>query len=271
MRVVTEATGCTGAILWEAPEERSGVSTLSVLALWLGPTAADTSRGVAADQVTELAYRTRLAGGTGRCRTGNGVRMPGLSGGARRLRRPLPRRADPPGRHGDPASAFDTAVHVVDVLPELCAVVRERQTLELVNACNRIQRKADLESPDWPLSRHRLAIDSSAVCDLVAEWLHCPEVSAFLFDPALGDRGYTLFAGTANANSSPPRIPHADVVRSGAGEHGEPLLEVRLLRGERIAGMIRCRGTSGPRPLHHVRHGTSSPDSCAGEQLLGAG
>ena len=36
MRVVAEATGCAGAILWEAPDERRGVSTLSVLALGCG-------------------------------------------------------------------------------------------------------------------------------------------------------------------------------------------------------------------------------------------
>ena len=59
MRVVAEATDCTGAILWEAPDERRSVSTLSVLALWLRPIAPDTSRGVTADPITELAYRTR--------------------------------------------------------------------------------------------------------------------------------------------------------------------------------------------------------------------
>ena len=214
------------------------------------PIAPDTSRGVTADPITELAYRTRS------------LAVPADIGPAAVYGCPVA--AALPVDYVDrchgvltligdtefSAGAFDAAVQAVDVLPELCAVVRERQTLELVNACNRIQRKADLESPDWPLSRHRLAIHLSAVCELVADWLHCPEVSTYLFDPASGDRGSALFAGTANANSAPPTInKHADVVRSGAGANGEPLLEVRLLRGERIAGMIRCRGTSGP--PHH--------------------
>jgi len=249
MRVVAEATGCTGAILWEAPDEHRSVLTLSVRALWLGPVAADTSRGVAADPITELAYRTRS------------LAVPADSGPATVYGCPVA--AALPVDYVDrwhgvltlmgdtefSTSAFDTAAQVVEVLPELCAVVRERQTLELVNACNRIQRKADLESPDWPLSRHRLAIHLSAVCGLVADWLHCPEVSTFLFDPASGNGGGALFAGTPNADSSPPVIRREDVLVSGAGANGEPLLEVRLLRGERVAGMIRCRGTCGP--PHH--------------------
>jgi signal transduction histidine kinase len=249
--VVARATGSSGAVLWEAPDERHGDSTLSVLAFWCGGTPSpSTERSIAADPVTELAHRTRS------------LAIPADAGFSRVYGYPvaaaLPIDYVDSGRGvvtllGDTEfleSAFDTAVQLVDVLPELSNVVRERQTLALVNACNRIQRRADLESPDWPLSRQRLATHLTAMCELVSDWLHCPEVSAFLFDPASGDRGSSLFAGTAGSDSTRPKINEtADVVRSGAGVNGEPLMEVRLLRGERIAGLIRCRGTNGP--PHH--------------------
>lgn len=258
--VIARATGSHGGVLWEAPDEGRGDPTLSVLALWFDErwlderVRPDTGRGVGADPITELAHRTRslaVAGDVGRV-TGE------VYGHAVTAALPVDYTD---GRRGVltlladgelSAAAFDAAVDLLDILPELCSAVRERQTLALVNGCNTILHDADVVSAEWPLSRERLGKHLSEVCSLVAAELCCTEVSIFLQEP--GDRAgeHRLLASSDCSGAADPRAgpgQQVDVVRSGAGVGGEPFMEARLLSGERVSGRLRCRGTNGP--PHH--------------------
>lgn len=255
MRVVAQATSSVGAVLWEAPDELRGDDTLSVLAHSLSSRAPGTTRTVAtADSATRLAYRLRslvLPEDTGHP-------VPDVYG--RRVAAALPVEFTDGCRgaltllgDGDlDGTTFDTAVDLVDLLPELCSSVRERQTLALINACNTILHDADIESPERPLTEMRLAKHLSAMCGLMADGLQCAEVSIFLADPGGPDGVFRMFASSNGVDSAHSRVlggEPADLVQSGAGTSDEPLLEVRLRRGDRVCGSIRCRGTVGP--PHH--------------------
>jgi len=253
-RVVATATGSRGAVLWEAPGEAGDVPTLSVLALWLDEQSpAATSRGVAADPVTELAFSTRS------------LAVPDDLPAAAAQVYGYDVTAALPIDYADDChgvvtliggndldgAGFDTVVELVEILPELCSTVRERQTLALVNACNTILHDADIESPDRPLLRQRLGEHLSEVCHLVAGALRCTEVSIFLEDrPTHGGR-YRLLASSASAGggSSAGTEKPVNLARSGSAAGNGPLMELQMLSGERVSGFVRCRGTDGP--PHH--------------------
>jgi signal transduction histidine kinase len=254
VRVVARATDSRGAVLWEAPDEPRGDLTLSVLALWVGDLPPDAvGRAVAADPITALALGTQS------------LVVPEDVGGTPALVYSEPVTAAVPIEYTDggrgvltllgggelSSDAFDTAVELVEILPELCSAVRERQTLALVNACNTILHDADIESPGQPLSRERLGEHLSRVCDLVAEALHCAEVSIFLEEPNDQQSDYRLLAASAGAcrGSHAQTTEPVDLVRSGLAEGDEPLMEVRLFCGGTVSGLLRCRGSSGP--PHH--------------------
>lgn len=254
VRVVARATGSRGAVLWEAPDELRGDLALSVLALWVGDLSPDSvRRAVAADPITELALGKQS------------LVVPEDVGGTPALLYGEPVTAAVPIDYADgyrgvltllggdefSADAFDIAVELVEILPELCSAVRERQTLALVNACNTILHDADIESPGRPLSRERLGEHLSEVCDLVAEALHCAEVSIFLEEPDDRESDYRLLAASAGAccSSHAEAVEPVDSVRSGLAAGDEPLMEVRLVRGGTASGLLRCRGSSGP--PHH--------------------
>ncbi len=254
-RVIGCATGSQGAVLWEAPGEMRGSDTLSVVAAWLGGSSPEVlGVACAADPVTELAFRiSSLAVPEDLERPaarvyGRGVvaAMPlTYSDGGRGVLTLL-------GAGQLTAAAFDTAVELVEILPELGSSIRERQTLALVNACNTILHDADVESPELPLCRERLGKHLSGMCALVADGLRCAEVSIFIEDHSCPDGGWQKLAssggGAADVADTVTGEPR-DLVRSGAGAGAEPLMEVRLLSGDHVIGLIRCRGTSGP--PHH--------------------
>ena len=160
------------------------------------------------------------------------------------------------GRSRSPP-VFDTVVELVDVLPELCGTVRERQTLALVNACDTILHDADVESRERAVSRPQLAELLSEVCRFLAVGLHAAEVSIFLEDPAQPPGRYTPVRplrwtraracdpGHAPARGHRAHRPHR--LRPTAG--GAPFMEVRLLSGTHVNGLVRCLGTEGP--PHH--------------------
>ncbi|MGH3910992.1 MAG: sensor histidine kinase, partial [Pseudonocardiaceae bacterium] len=151
--------------------------------------------------------------------------------------------------------AFDVAAELIDILPELCGVLRERQTLALVQACNTILHDADVESPDQPLHRERLREHLEHLCRLVAQSLECTEVAIFLQETPAADGRYPLFAG-AGPSGRGGAGPGEWASPAGAGgaapsrpQLGGSLLELPLRSGNYAWGLIRC--TRGHRSALH--------------------
>lgn len=263
-RVLGQATGAEGAILWEARSGPDGATTASMLCRWLDDPVPPEPHCVARpDPVTDLAFRVRS------------LALPAdLSGDPPSLFG-LPVAAAMPVDDADGATgvlgvltllgadelsddAFDVAAELVEILPELYDTLRERQTLALVHACNTILHDADVESPDQPLHPERLREYLEHVCRLVAQALECAEVAIFLQETHVADDRYPLFASSgplhqgraldasagesvSPAETAPPRTQVARVEG--------PLLEVPLLSGKQVWGLIRCIRASGS-PLH---------------------
>ena len=250
-QVLGQATGAEGALLWTAHGGPGGSTTASVLSCWLDNPVPLESRGmVLPDPVTDRAFRVRslalptdLAGDP-----------PTLFG--------LPVAAALPVDHADGASGalealtllgadelaadtFDVAAELVEILPELCGTLRERQTLALVQACHTIQHHADVESREQPLPRERLREHLAQLCQRVAQTLECTEVAVFLQDTPPADGRYPLFAGAGPSSrdgaSSAPAPP--------AGQADGAHLELPVHSGHHVWGLIRCSGPSGSR-LH---------------------
>lgn len=249
VRTVADATGSAGAVLWEAPDELCGDPSLSVLATGCG-TARFARERPAADPVTRLAHASRSL--ALRADVADAAEVYGhpvaaalpiqYSDGSKGVLTLL-------GADELAPAAFDTAVELVEILPELCTAVRERQTLDLVNGCNAILHDADVESPERPLSRERLGELLSEVCERVSRVLGCPEVSIFLRDPADLDDGYQWLAGTGRACGTRRTAEPVELLHSGVRVGSAPLMEVRLVSGEHVNGLLRCAGSTAP--PHH--------------------
>jgi signal transduction histidine kinase len=260
MRTVAQVTDSFGAVLWEAPDGRCAPAALSIVSLWLDVPSAPVFEGeLDADPVTASAFTTRSFAVPGdvpdRSAVLLGLDVTGAlpidyADGCRGVLTLLGRK---------PLDAvFDTVVELVDVLPELCGTVRERQTLALVNACDTILHDADVESPDGPVPRRRLAELLSDVCGFIAFELHAAEVSVFLEDPAQPAGRYSLFAHSDGVDAVEPCDPHrrdciavdpADRTGFDPAAGGAPFMEVRLLSGTTVNGLVRCLGAEGP--PHH--------------------
>jgi signal transduction histidine kinase len=262
VRILAQVSGCDGAVLWEAPDGRCAPAGLSIVSLWVDlPSSCPVVEAeVEADPVTAFAFGTRSLAVpddvAGRAAALFGLDVMGalpidyLDGcrGALTLLGPEPL-----------AAVFDTVVEVVDVLPELCSTVRERQTLALVNACDTILHDADVECREGPVPRPQLAELLSDVCRILALGLHAAEVSIFLEEPGQSAGRYTLFAHSDGTRAlepcDPPRdrtciaVDPADRTGFDPTAGGAPFMEVRLLSGTHINGLVRCLGTEGP--PHH--------------------
>jgi signal transduction histidine kinase len=260
VRTFAQVTDSLGAVLWEAPDGRCAAAGLSIVSLWLDGPSSDTvvEAEIAADPVTTLAFDTGSLAVPDDLPDGSAALLgldvtgalpidyvDGCHGVVTLLgRKPL-------------AEVFDIVVELVDVLPELCGTVRERQTLALVNACDTILHDADVESREGAVPRRQLAELLSEVCRILALGLHAAEVSIFLEDPAQ-PHGYALFAHSDGAGSVEPCDPRrhtciavdpADRTGFDPTAGGAPVMEVRLLSGTHVNGLVRCLGTEGP--PHH--------------------
>ncbi|MFN2494639.1 MAG: GAF domain-containing protein, partial [Pseudonocardiaceae bacterium] len=267
-RVLGQATGAEGTVLWEARRGPGGSTTASVLSRWLDdPVLPEPRHTATPDPVTGLAFRVQS------------------------LALPADLSGDPPSLFGLPVAAalpvdyadgcagvltllgaeelsddaFDIAAELVEILPELCGALRERQTLALVQACNTILHDADVESPDQPLPRERLREHLEQVCRLVAQALEAAEVAIFLQKTQAADGRYPLFASSGPAgrggalgalgaspleSASPPESASpaagSDAAPSRAQAEG-PGMELPLRSGNHVWGLIRCtRGASSP-------------------------
>ena len=271
VRTFAQVTDSLGAVLWEAPDGRCAPAGLSIVSLWLDVPSSDMAfeAEVAADPVTALAFDTgslavpddvpdSSAALLGLDVTGA---LPidyvdGCHGVLTLLgRKPL-------------AEVFDTVVELVDVLPELCGTVRERQTLALVNACDTILHDADVESREGAVPRRQLAELLSEVCRILALGLHAAEVSIVLEDPAQSHGRYALFAhsdGARAVEQCDPRATHLLRGRTRRPHRLRPDGNWRPLHGgtpaqrhpcQRVRPLPRDRGAAAP--LHDVR-----PDAAA--------
>ena len=175
------------------------------------------------------------------------------------------------------AAVFDTVVELVDVLPELCSTVRERQTLALVKACDTILHDADVESRERPVPRDSSRELLSDVCGFIAFELHAAEVSVFLEDSTQPPGRYTLFAHSNGARAVEPCDPRQRTYiatdpadRTGFDPAtGAPFMEVRLLeRHPRRRARPLRRGRRAAAPLHDVRPGAAATGRRTAQPLL---
>lgn len=260
-RVLGQATGAEGAVLWEVESGQDGTSTASVLSRWLDdPVPPEPSCPAVPDPVTDRAFRVRS------------LALPAdLSGDPSSLFG-LPVAAAMPVDYANGGTgvwgvltllgaeelsddAFDVVAELVEILPELCSTLRERQTLALVHACNTILHEADVESPDQPLHRERLREHLEHLCRLVAQALECTEVAIFLQETHAADGRYPLFAssvpsGQGGALGASPGEPASPAAAAPPRAQVDGLLmELPLRSGNHVWGLIRCTGAYES-PLH---------------------
>ncbi|MGH3933368.1 MAG: sensor histidine kinase [Pseudonocardiaceae bacterium] len=264
-RVLGQATGVKGTVLWGARSAGStSVSMASVLCRWLdGPARPELRSTLIPDPVTELAFRVRS------------LALPADLPGDPPSLCGLPVAAALPFDYPDGAAgvltlldadelsddAFDVAAELIEILPELCGTLRERQTLALVHACHTILHDADVESPDQPLRPEQLRKHLEHVCRLVAQALEGTEVAIFLQEKPAVDGRYPLFAssgpsgrgsvpGTSHVESTSPARPADPAMpRTEVAQLDGPIMELPLRSGNHVWGLIRCTRASGS-PLH---------------------
>ena len=249
VEVIGTAAGGSGAVLWEEtePGAGNGRAPLSVLAQWPRPAGSRPAQR-RCDATTLAAFRTgtlALPPPEGP-RTGRVIAaLPVSYLDGRRGVLSLTGTADLS------AAAFDIAVDLLDVLPELCGTLRDRQTLAMVRECQRILHEADLESPRDPLSRGRLAEYVTQVCRSVAAVLDCADVSVYLREHDTNDDLFPLFAGSARGHLERPyavRLPPGAAAGTPgpAGAAPGDVLSCPLTSGDHLLGLIRCGGSHGP-------------------------
>jgi len=260
VRTFAQVTGSRGVMLWEAPDGRCAPGGLSIVSLWLDVPSSGSvlDADIAADPVTALAFVSRSLAVPDDV-PGRSTALLGLDvTGALPIDYVDGRRGVVTLLGAGPlAAVFDTVVELLDVLPELCSTVRERQTLALVKACDTVLHDADVESRERPLLRSQLAELLSDVCGFIAFELHAAEVSVFLEDPTQLPGRYAVFAHSDGADAIEPCDPrqHTCIAvdptdRTGFDPAtGAPFMEVRLLSGTHVNGLVRCLGADGP--PHH--------------------
>jgi signal transduction histidine kinase len=279
MESIGLSTGSSSVILWEAVRADPGDPVPSVLAVWTGGARSALSMPVRADATTVAAFATRslaissaAAAGPGSTDLpvaalpvrfldgGDGVLT--LCGGADLL-----------------AEGFDVAADLVDVLPELCSVMRDRKALDLVNVCDGILREAEFETSRRPLDREMLLDYLTKVCEAIGSSLECADVSIYLREVGEPTAALTLMATSSRKRRQDSGMwPRAGLVDRSV-EHGTPdvapltrafglnpdgglsdggldtdrtLMVAPLSTGEDIWGAISCTGTYGT-PTHFTQ------------------
>jgi signal transduction histidine kinase len=249
--IIARASGLSGSVLWEEAT-RDQAPPLTVFAAWT----ADGPYGHAGfipapDALTRTAQRGRtlaLPSGPASCylMTSDATRL--------RVAAALPvdwadQRRGVVTLLGDGQltdSAFDILTDLIDVLPNLCSVVRERHALALVTACDSILHEADVESPTDPLSSDRLSAFFGRICQAIADGLRMLDVSIFLQQPTDPRGSYPLFASSRPEAAASGLASHPD---PGTSDRDDALMVVRLASGEHVWGRIECAGSYGP-PFH---------------------
>src|SRR5262249_42592970 len=147
------------------------------------------------------------------------------------------------GRHCLTGRAFDLAADLVDVLPGLCAAIRDRQTLTLLAECQHLLHQADLASPREPLDAARLREYVVPLCRSVATVLDCAEAAVSLSRAAGCDAAPLSASATAPPAGSPPAgFPPAGSPPAVTG--GTVTRE--LVSGQQVWGRLECGGPRQP-------------------------
>ncbi|HET8684356.1 MAG TPA: GAF domain-containing protein [Micromonosporaceae bacterium] len=221
LRTLAEATGATGALLWKEDGERPAAAP-SVVALWSEDgTARPAPPAVDWFTVEALLSRTPAIPSRDGANPTNALGVPvmaalpvsypdGLRGALTLL--------------GDAQLAPDAAgavLDLLDVLPDLWDILRERQSLGLVRACNEVLNAADVEASGEPLAAGRLGDHLADVCAAVAKALGCRDACVFLRDPAAAADTYELLASSVRG------VPMWSSVRAGVGAVGRAIAEGR--------------------------------------------
>ncbi|HZN18717.1 MAG TPA: GAF domain-containing protein [Micromonosporaceae bacterium] len=221
LRTVAHAAGATGALLWKEAGDRPAAAP-SIVALWSEDGSARPAPPTA-DWFTVEALLSRTATIPSR----DGANPPNDRGVPVMAALPV---SYPDGLRGaltllgDAQLAPDAAgavLDLLDVLPDLSEILRERQSLGLVRACNDVLNAADVEASGEPLARDRLGGHLAEVCAVVARALGCRDVSVFLRDPEAAADTYELLA------SSVPDVRMWSSVRAGVGPVGRAIVEGR--------------------------------------------
>jgi len=247
---IARAAGAPGAVLWELVEDGTGAEVPSVLACW-----PDAPSGSGADPTTLAAFRARDL-----------VLAPGPPTATERVVAALPVDyldgcrgvLSLSGRAELRDEAFDVVADLLDVLPQLCTALRDRQTLTLVRDCTAVLNEADLSSPRAPLAREQLAAYFGQICTRIAADLRCRTVTLHLQEHE--SEVFPVFAASEGTSD-------AEAVRRGEGpaglaieqrhpravplpgSTGGPLLTAPVFSGEHVWGVICCAGTEGA-PYH---------------------
>ncbi|HET8657963.1 MAG TPA: GAF domain-containing protein [Micromonosporaceae bacterium] len=266
LRTVAQAVGATGALLWKEAADRPAAAA-SIVALWSGDATAGPA-SLAADWFTVEALLSRTP------------TIPSPDGANPTNDRGVPVMAALPVSYpdglrgaltllGDAQLAPDAAgavLDLLDVLPDLSEILRERQSLGLVLACNDALNAADVEASGEPLGADRLGDHLAKVCAAVARALGCRDVSVLLRDPAATADTYELLASSARDAPVWPSVragvgPIGRAIAEGrpavdalpeqltATQRGEParrgadtLMVVPLRSGQQVWGAIACSG-----------------------------
>lgn len=255
--VIAHSTGAPAAVLWELVEDSGGEGIPSVLACW--PEGRPDGRP---DEVTMTAFRTRdlaLAplAPTRSAQVVAAVPVNYLDGchGVLSLY----------GQEPLPGEAFDVVADLLDVLPQLCSALRDRQALTLMQDCTAVLHEADLSSPRTPLDRDRLAAYFGQICDRIAADLRCRTVTLHLRESESDT--FPLFAASAAVQSAEPvrrgEGPAGLAIEQGSpravplpGAGGGPVLSTPVLSGEHVWGVICCADTHGS-PHHFTQSDVS--------------
>ena len=240
-KVITEATGAEGSVIWETAEAGQDEAPFqpSMLTAWFNDDIPLRLHSrLAPDPVTEEVFRSGHA-----AVSSDGEGSPVADKFTSALA---------PAATAVPFVFLDNNLGVVslysrralatevlllleelaELLPELCHLIRDRQTLQLLEQCSRIFREADEDSPDRPISKNELTLYLQILCEQVAVALQCVDVSLFLEDslttpglcpmvasssrqpdgqtPQQTIREYEGFTGWVLATGNPAAVPNLE-------------------------------------------------------------
>jgi signal transduction histidine kinase len=245
VKVVGMAAGCAGAVLWQETDRITGEPELAVLAQW--PRTGAGGRRPRCDGTTLAAYDTGSLALPARAEWGSG------NGDGTRVTGALPVRFLDGGRGvlslvGDAelsAAAFDVAADLLDVLPELCATLHDRQALRLVRECQRVLHEVDA-GPGGVPPPERVATHLTGLCRSIGALLECAEVSLYAREHA-GQDTVPLLA--TSLRQHPPEVTVA--LPETAADLPAPaarggVLDCPLVSGGQVWGLLRCAGAYGP-------------------------
>jgi signal transduction histidine kinase len=249
IRIVTEAVGGTGGLLWE--QAAATEAQPSLRAIWIDrPVQLASLRGP--DPATAASFESHSLV------LGPHPEAGSIYGG-------LPVWAAFPlqGRNGrlcsftllgqgDLALTFEVAVDLLELLPDLYDLVREREAMVVIHRCTDILRQADRPSATPAVDEAQLSRQFGEVAGLLARTLECRYVSIFL---GRGAAQPSLFASSDEGapaqswasilgrvgRSGHPEIQHADM--SGLG-HGSVVAMPLMASGSNL-GAIVCSATAG--------------------------